>query len=415
LLVLSPLARALVAAGHTVAFAAPSEFAPDVAAAGFTVLPAGPSLAALRRAALAELPGATPDRLALRMFTTHQPRALWPELIGPAGEWKPDLIVHEEGEYGGPLVAALLNVPSVVMGWPAPLRPPAVLRRVDAALIPTWIQAGLAPAPLGDVYRHLFLDTCPPSMQAPHAQAIASRLPLRPLLDASVDQPPPALPPSPIVHLSFGTVLALDGALLELARSTIDGLRGRPISIVATVGAATDPTSLGSPHPRLVVRSFIPHAALLPGCDAVVCHGGAGTTIAALSHGLPLLLTPAGGASQHRLAGTCARLGAARVLDRAAATPEQIRAHLESLLSDPGYRAAAQAVAEEVRALPGADAAIEAMSKLAGSDRDRHRAVSSASPRADRSSQAAPRRPPAAPAAPDERAPARDEPRSPGH
>ena len=42
------------------------------------------------------------------------------------------------------------------------------------------------------------------------------------------------------------------------------------------------------------VRRFVPQAELLPHCTAVVTHGGSGSMLGALAHGLPLLVVPQG-------------------------------------------------------------------------------------------------------------------------
>ena len=43
----------------------------------------------------------------------------------------------------------------------------------------------------------------------------------------------------------------------------------------------------------MIIRSYIPQHEFLPWCDAVVAHGGSGTVLGALAHGLPLLVVPA--------------------------------------------------------------------------------------------------------------------------
>ena len=49
----------------------------------------------------------------------------------------------------------------------------------------------------------------------------------------------------------------------------------------------------GQQHPALVAAgASIPHTLLLPDCSAVVHHGGAGTSAAALTAGLPHIVCP---------------------------------------------------------------------------------------------------------------------------
>lgn len=367
-LVLAPLARALQDAGHEVTFAAPADFAAVIAQAGFQTFEAGLSLAELRERARGDTASRAPDRLAFSMFARHAPPALAGDLLRAGGGWEPSVVLHEEGEYGGPLLAATLGVPSVVVGWPSPLRPPGVLERLDAALGEISAPAGSRRLTVAGVYRHLFLDTCPPPLQAPHAWDIGSRRPLRPVIDGEAGAQAGSVSPLPgtrTVHVTFGTVLEA----LALVRAIVGALREEDVRVVLTVGEHDDPDAFGPPGDRLIVSPYVPHAALLPGCDLVVCHGGAGTTVAALAHGLPLLVIPCGGASQHRGALACEQAGVARVLRQAEMTPRRIRAEVAALLQDGGYRRAAETMARTIAAMPDPRRAVEAIEKLAGAGR----------------------------------------------
>lgn len=71
--------------------------------------------------------------------------------------------------------------------------------------------------------------------------------------------------------------------------------------------------ALGELPPTVHVEKWLPLAPLLPRCDAVLCHAGTGTTLAALAAGLPLVLVPQG-ADQFDNARACERAGAALVL-----------------------------------------------------------------------------------------------------
>lgn len=79
---------------------------------------------------------------------------------------------------------------------------------------------------------------------------------------------------------------------------------------------------------------------MLPRCGAVVCHGGSGSVLGALAHGLPLVMVPMG-ADQPLNAARCAALGIARVLDALRASPAAARAAVSAVLTAPTYRRAA--------------------------------------------------------------------------
>ena len=85
---------------------------------------------------------------------------------------------------------------------------------------------------------------------------------------------------------------------------------------------------------------------------AVVSHGGSGTMLGALAHGAPLVLLPQG-ADQFDNAGLCRDAGVALVLP-SDADAGSIRAALERVLGEPGFRARAGALAAEIAALPSA-------------------------------------------------------------
>ena len=85
------------------------------------------------------------------------------------------------------------------------------------------------------------------------------------------------------------------------------------------------PAMLGAVPDHVRVESFIPQAEVLPGCGAVVCHGGSGTILAALAHGLPVVCIPQG-ADQFANAANVERVGA-DFLELTAPAGEVLLAH----------------------------------------------------------------------------------------
>ena len=114
---------------------------------------------------------------------------------------------------------------------------------------------------------------------------------------------------------------------------------------------------------------YLSHRMLLPLCDAVICHGGAGSTIAALSHGLPLLVLPRDGASQHRSAFACTQAGAGLTLREEDINPDTIRQSLRALLHVNDYRLAARRIAAEITSMPGPDDVVSAIENVARTGR----------------------------------------------
>lgn len=82
-----------------------------------------------------------------------------------------------------------------------------------------------------------------------------------------------------------------------------------------------------------------------------------------LAAGLPSVLLPIG-ADQPLNAARATALGVAVALDVMRATPNEVRAAVETVLGDPRYRAAAERVRDEIAALPGPEAAVAALARI---------------------------------------------------
>jgi MGT family glycosyltransferase len=136
------------------------------------------------------------------------------------------------------------------------------------------------------------------------------------------------------------------------------------VQVVATVGSELDPAALGHAPANVRVERFVPQAEILPRASAVVCHGGSGSVLGALAHGLPLVLLPMG-ADQPQNAERCADLGAGLVLDVVTAAPDDVRDAVSEVLSEPGYRAAAERLRAELESLPGPEHAVALVERLA--------------------------------------------------
>src|SRR5687768_4164266 len=361
----------MVAAGHDVLFATAPGFHPDIRARGFAVRAAGLELDAL--IAASEVPGPEgalrPDQRAGRMFARIAPRAMLHPLLDIGREWLPDVLIHEEGEYAAPLAAHMLGVPNVGVGWAAPMRPPQQLDMLDRILAEFWVEAGAEPQPYGGIFRSLYLDPCPPALQTDFGRALPTTRRIRPPVPegappAAMPEWRRAMPAGPVVHVTFGTVAAYNTAP-DIYRAIIDGLAAEPVNLIITVGRNNDPDDLGPQRGNVRIERFLPHAELLPHCDAVVTHGGPGSSVAALAHGLPLVLIPGGGAAQVRSAAACERAGVGRTVPRADVSPARVRAAILEVLGEPGFREKARAVAAQIMQMPPPAEAVRAIEALA--------------------------------------------------
>jgi UDP:flavonoid glycosyltransferase YjiC (YdhE family) len=141
-------------------------------------------------------------------------------------------------------------------------------------------------------------------------------------------------------------------------RSVLDGLSDLAVDVLITIGSGNDPTSIGPLPANAHVENYVPQSLLLPHCAAVICHGGAGTTLGSLAHELPLLILPQG-ADQYIIGDLVAATGAGLLLRPAETNPSTIRANVLQLLNEPVHRASARRLAREIASMPGPDAAVQ--------------------------------------------------------
>ncbi len=163
----------------------------------------------------------------------------------------------------------------------------------------------------------------------------------------------------PRVLLTFSTtVMAGQAALIDRVGETVAGL---DLDAVLTLGPAVDPDAVQVPD-NVEVVDFADHDLLMPGCAAVIGHGGLGTVLRALAHGVPQLLLPLG-RDQAFNADRVEQLGAGIRLPADAPT-ERIRKALRSLLTDRRFAAEAGLAARRIAADEPDRTAAEALERL---------------------------------------------------
>jgi UDP:flavonoid glycosyltransferase YjiC (YdhE family) len=152
-----------------------------------------------------------------------------------------------------------------------------------------------------------------------------------------------------LVLVSLSTIF-FEGQQATL-QAIVDALGPLPVHALVTTGAVA-PEELSAP-PNVDLHRFLSHDEIMPSASLVVGHGGHSTTMRALAHGLPLLILPMHRVLDQPMIGKAvADAGAGRVLPKTASVAE-IRAAIRSLLEEPSYRAAAEAVGARIRASSG--------------------------------------------------------------
>lgn len=124
------------------------------------------------------------------------------------------------------------------------------------------------------------------------------------------------------------------------------------------------PEAMPEPPPNVTVLSRAPVLDVLSRLDAVVCHGGMGTVTESLAHGVPLVVAPIR-ADQPAVARQVVEAGAGVEVSYFQTSPDELAAALRTVLTEPGYRAAAHRVAGSFAAAGGAATAVRRLAELA--------------------------------------------------
>jgi UDP:flavonoid glycosyltransferase YjiC (YdhE family) len=279
------------------------------------------------------------------------------------------VVVRESYEFASAIAAERRGIPHV---------------RVAAGLASTeeWLLGFAAAAtgelPVAAIRTSPYLTLSPPAFEDPGVAATAStyrfrergRGAVRPLpdwWDGATD---------PLVYVSFGSVAgALEFIFPRVYRAAIDALADVPARILVTTGNGGDPAELGPLPANVHAERWVAQADIAENAAVMVGHGGYGSTLGALLHGVPLVIVPLF-ADQGRNGRRVARLGAGIVLpelgslsDLAQNGPAAVAAvgdAVRRILDNPRYLRAARGVAASAGSLPPVDTAPELLRGLAG-------------------------------------------------
>lgn len=341
------VSQALAADGHDVLVATSSEFCGVLAAYGVATVAAGmddDTVVAQARRRWPETWSRPPAEWTTRMFSEIAGPAMATDLATLIARWRPDIVVREQGEFGGPVAATAAGLPWVTHGWGSPLRTD------DSA------GAGV-------------LDPCPPSLYRSPPSLVRRRV-IRPTMGArAAVRPRTGASARPLAYVGFGTV-ALFRDAPDLTRAAVRALTARGFRVIVTTPDETLAAQLvAEGNDRVDVRSWIDLGDVLPECALVACHGGAGTVLTALSAGVPLLLLPRGAPSQLRMAAACVGRGVGRTVVWDGTNSDHIDAAADELSSSDQIRSAAAAVADEIAHMPEPSSAADLLTQVvAGRD-----------------------------------------------
>lgn len=284
--------------------------------------------------------------------------AMLPDMEQVVRDWKPDLVLRDPCEYASAVVALRRAVPTAQ------------------------VAIGLA------TVEHASIEVATPALEAHHRELVAHLIdaPYLSRFPASVDpspfsatrrfrlpsQPPGVLLPdwwngstAPLVYVSFGTVLGYMSIAADVFRAALDAVAGLDARVLLTVGRRFDLSELGPVPANVHVEAWIDQGRLLGEADLVVCHGGAGTTFAALAAGVPLVVVPV--FADQFVNGDCVAASGAGLVVYTDSGPQghrrpperadapRIRQAIAEVLATPSCGTAARRVADEMASAPDID------------------------------------------------------------
>ncbi len=350
------VARAAQRSGHTVAVAGSGNLQAAIKGDGFAAFPTSePRVGPPPPEPLVKVDPDRSDWELRENFARRGAERHAGVLLELAREWQPDVVIRDEVDFGAAIAAERLAIPCtsvLVLASGGFLRKAVVAEPLHALRA----EYGLPDDPdLSMLDGGLVLSPIPPSFRSPDVPLPARAFSFRP----GAATGPQRAGSRPNVYCTLGTVFNS----LELFARVLDALRALSVDVVATVGEHIDPEAFGRRTEHVRIERFIPQEDVLPHCDLVISHGGSGSVMGALAHGIPALLMPLG-ADQPYNVRRCVTLGVGLELEPVSVTRKEIQAAVTTMLADDRYRRAAQRIRDEINALPGPEETVPLLEAL---------------------------------------------------
>jgi MGT family glycosyltransferase len=169
----------------------------------------------------------------------------------------------------------------------------------------------------------------------------------------------------PWVHVTEGTIHVQEPVVLRAAAA---GLSHLPMQVIMTTGGNRAPSEIdiGESAPNVHLFRWVSHSELLPQTDVLVTTGGAGSVMAGLNAGVPMVVVPTEW-DKPEVAQRVVESGAGIRIAPSKCTPQRLREAVEHLLSDSKYRENAYRLQWSFRRYGGPADAVELLEKLVNS------------------------------------------------
>ncbi|GAA1439520.1 activator-dependent family glycosyltransferase [Nocardiopsis tropica] len=385
-----PLAWALRAAGHEVRVASQPALGPVVSATGLPFVPVGRDHGFWRTMKVFDLHDTLNDAPLFGRVTAPDDQVSWEyllegyrrvvpwwwrmvndpmeqDLVAFCREWRPDLVVWGSVSFAGAIAARACGAAHVRYLWGADIFARTRARFLERmAEQPEADREDPLAAWLGARAARYGVEF---SEELVHGQATVEQVPaaLRVDTPSHLDYLPVRYvpyngravvprwlrtpPERPRIALTLGTTLmSQDRGGETLFRSLLEGLADLDAEVVATL-PAHEQAKLGAVPPNTRLVDYVPLHALAPTCAAMVDHGGWGTVLTGLAHGVPQVIVPSW-FDDPMLADMLAARGASITVPHRRMTAESVSRSASRLLDDPSFARGAAGVRDAMLAMP---------------------------------------------------------------
>lgn len=288
-----------------------------------------------------------------------------PRLREACAEWAPDVVVRESNEYGSAVAAEVHGIPHARVAIGLSRMEELALRfaanavdtlRCSVALSSDATARALRHSPYLTLFPASFED--PQEGEQPHTHRFHD-----PAWNTSVAELPDWWSDSaaPLLYITLGSVAGAMEMTASVYQAALEAVADLPVRVLLTVGHDANLEVFAEAPPNVRIERWVQQAEVLSHASAVVCHGGAGSTLGALAAGLPIVVVPLFADHPYN----AQRVAAVGAGVAAAPDARDIRDGISRVLETDSYRAAAQRLAGEMRSSPSTDAAVETLAALA--------------------------------------------------
>ncbi|HWE75004.1 MAG TPA: nucleotide disphospho-sugar-binding domain-containing protein [Stellaceae bacterium] len=282
------IARVLTEHGHSVVFAGRPEMVPRVQAAGFRAVELTQAYAQVDR-----YPANSPMQRAACYLTSP---AVAQQVRDVVKAEAPDMLIFD-GMFPAALAQARdFGKPTAAVSHTFVFRMIERWRGTINALIGMRQQSGFGPLPDLDALWHgcdRVLVTTLAEFDAAAPTGWDGLRHVGPVLEDEKVAVPTALPwgndTAPLALMSFST--GFEQRSLDKLQRGLDAIADLPLYLVATTGGIVDPAELKAPCNAFVVN-YAAHDPIIARAALVITHGGHGTAMRSLRHGVPMIVMP---------------------------------------------------------------------------------------------------------------------------